>query len=195
VALADRARAMIAQPAREWPSIAAEPGSTTSILRGYAVPLAIIGPMFGLAGVLIFQHQSILYAIVGAVLEFILEIVALFVVAFIADVVSPSFGGSRDPVAAFKWVAYASTARWLCGIFLILPFFGRLIVLVGSLYSLYTLYLGTAPVMRIAADRAAGFTVVVIVAYILVIAVVTIVLGLLLALFFAGTAVATGSAL
>jgi len=185
---------MIAQPAQEWPIVAAEPGTTTSILRGYVVPLAIIGPVFSLAGVLIFGHQGILYAIAAAVLEFFLELLALFVVAFIADTLAPSFGGTKDFVSAFKWVAYASTARWVAGIFEIIPVFGSLILLVASLYSLYTLYLGTVPVERIPQEKALGFTIVVIVAYIVAIAIIRFLLGILLGLFFIGAGVATGAA-
>jgi hypothetical protein len=191
-ALADRVRAMIAQPAQEWPVIAAESGSITDVLRGYVVPLALIGPVLSLAGAVIFSHESVLVAMTAAVLEFILEIVAVFVVAFIAAAVAPSFGGTADRLAAFKWVAYSSTARFVAGIFLVLPVFGRLIVLVASLYSLYTLYLGTVPVMRVATEKAAGFTIVVVLVYIVAIAIVTFLVTALLALFFASAAIATG---
>lgn len=194
-AFAERARAMIAQPAQEWPIVAAEPTTTTALLRGYVVPLAIIGPFFGLVGAIIFEHQGILVAIVGAVLEFLLELIAVFVIAFVADALSPAFGGTKDFVQAFKWVGYSSTARWAAGIFEVIPVFGRLIFLVATLYSLYTLYLGTKPAMNIGHDKALGFTLAVIVAYIVVIGIVTWLLVILLALFFAGAAVATGAAI
>jgi hypothetical protein len=184
---------MIAQPALEWPVVAAEPATTTSLLRGYVVPLAIIGPICQLAGALIFAHRSIVVAMAASVLEFVLEIVAVFVVAFIADALITSFGGTKDSVASFKWVAYSSTARWVAGIFQLLPAFGPLIVLVASLYTLYTLFLGSSPVMRVAPDRAAGFTVVVVVTYIVVMGVFSFVAVALLGILFAGAAVATGA--
>ena len=195
MALAERARAMIAQPALEWPVVAAEPATTTDILRSYVVPLAIIGPVCQLAEALIFGHRSIIIASASAVLTFVLEIVAVFVVAFIADALVTSFGGTKDSVASFKWVAYSLTARWLAGVFQLIPGVGPLIVLIASLYSLYTLFLGTSPVMRVAPDRAAGFTVVVIVAYIIVVGLFTFAVFTLLGLLFAGAAIATGGAL
>ena len=88
----------------------------------------------------------------------------------------------------------AQTARWVAGIFEIIPVFGSLILLVASLYSLYTLYLGTVPVERIPQEKALGFTIVVIVAHIVAIAIITFLLGILLGLFFIGAGVATGAA-
>jgi hypothetical protein len=193
VALADRARAIIAQPAQEWNVIAAEPATTTEILRGYVVPLALIGPIFTLAGSLLFAQRGFAYACAAAVLEFILEIVAVFVVAFLADALGPSFGGTKDQVPAFKWIAYASTPRWLAGIFTIIPIFGSLIVLIASLYSLYLLYLGAGPAMRVPQDKTLGFTLVVVIAYIIAIGIVTWLLAILLALFFVGAGVAAGT--
>ena len=120
---------MIAHPAQEWPAIAAEPSSTGSILQGYVFPLAIIAPVFQVAGALIFEHKPPAYACAEAVVLFLLELASLFVVAFIADAFVNTFGGTKDSAASFKWIAYASTARWVAGIFAVIPFFGWLIVL------------------------------------------------------------------
>jgi Yip1 domain len=193
VALVDRARAMISSPAQEWPAVAAEPATIPGILQSYVLPLALIGPVCGLIGNFGFLHRGAVYGAAAAVLGFILEIVGLFVVTFIADATVASFGGVKDSVSSFKWIAYSSTARWVAGVFALIPVIGAFVILVASVYSLYVLFLGTVPVMRVPAERAAGFTIVVIIAYIVVVAIVSVLLGILLTLFFAGALMATGA--
>jgi hypothetical protein len=180
---------MITQPALEWPAVAAEPATTGSILQGYVIPLALIGPVCNLVSTFAFLHRSIVFAVAAAALTFVLEIVGVFAVAFIADALAPSFGGAKDSLASFKWVAYSSTARWVAGVLQLVPIAGPLLILVASIYSLYVLYLGVVPVMKIAPDKAAGFTIVVVVAYIVIIGILTVCVTALLALIFAGALV------
>ncbi len=59
---------------------------------------------------------------------------------------APSFGGRKDEMQALKTVAYAYTAAWLAGGGQILPWVGMLILLAGSLYSIYLLSLTALPV-------------------------------------------------
>ena len=184
---------MIARPAQEWTVVAAEPTSVQAILRGYVVPLAIIQPVCTLAGALIFQHPPIVFACASAVLLFALEIVSVFVVAFVAENLASTFGGVNDKVAAFKWVAYAFTARWLGGVFTFFPWFGWLILLVATLYSFYLLLLGAPPVMRVAPERAAGFTVLVVVASIVVGLVVQLAVKFALGILFVGAMSSVGA--
>jgi hypothetical protein len=189
VALVDRAKAMITQPALEWPAVAAEPATTGSILQGYVIPLALIGPVCSLVSTFAFLHRSIVFAVALAALTFVLEIVGVFAVAFIADALAPSFGATKDSLASFKWIAYSSTARWVAGVLQLVPIAGSFLIIVASFYSLYVLYLGAVPVMKIAPDKAAGFTIVVIVAYIVVIGILSVCVGALIALLFAGAIV------
>ena len=105
----------------------------------------------------------------------------MFVVALIATALAPQFSGIPDRVASLKWIAYSLTPRWIAGIALLIPGFGALISLVGSLYSLYLLYLGAAPVMRVPQERAVGFTIVLIIAVIVLGIVVAAVVGAVVA--------------
>jgi hypothetical protein len=114
------------------------------------------------------------------------------VVALIADALAPSFNGVKDQTQALKWVAYAYTPRWIAGIATLIPVLGALIALLGSLYSLYLLYLGAVPVMRVPTEKAAGFTIVMIVASIVLFFVVGIALGLIFTLLAAGAIISTG---
>jgi hypothetical protein len=181
VALVDRARAIITQPAETWSVIAAETATPADIFRGYIVPLALIAPVCTFLSTILFSHRSIVIALIVAVVAFVLELVNVVIVAFIVNALAPSFGAAQDRVAALKLVAYSYTPRWIAGIATLLPVVGALLVLVATLYGLYLMYLGIPPVMKVPQERAVGYTLVVVVAAIVLGAVVAIVAGILLA--------------
>ena len=160
MALVDRVRGIITQPAAEWPIIAMEPATPASLYSGYIVPLALITPVCTLLSYALFLHFAILVAIVVGALSFVLELAYVFVVALIADALAPSFNGVKDGTQGLKWIAYSLTPRWVAGILTLIPFVGPLLVVLASLYSLYVLYLGAVPMMRVPQEKAIGYTVV-----------------------------------
>ena len=85
----------------------------------------------------------------------------------IINALAPSFGGQKNDVQALKATAYSSTAAWLGGAFNLIPALALIGILV-SLYSLYLLYAGLPVVMKTPKDKALGYTVVVIIAVIVV---------------------------
>lgn len=168
--LIDRAKNILARPRPEWDVIDTEPGSVGSIFTSYAMILAAIPPLAGLIGGQIFGHgalgityrPSLTAAIGGAVAHYVLSLVGLFVLAWLINMLAPRFGGQKDSLKAFKVAAYAGTAGWLAGIFMLLPMLGVLGLL--GLYSFYLLYLGLPRLMRVPTDRAMPYTIVTIVA-------------------------------
>lgn len=107
-------------------------------------------------------------AFTAALVGYILSLVAVFVTAKIIEILAPNFGGPQDADAALKLAAFAPTAAWVSGAFVIVPILGWLVALIGGLYSLYTLYLGVPIVMRVPQERAVTFTLAVIVVAIVV---------------------------
>jgi len=192
VALVDRVQRIIASPQTEWPVIALEPSTPASLYSSYIVPLAAIAPICSLVSTLAFLHRSLIFAVVIALVSYIIELVGVFVIALIADALSPSFNGVKDQSQALKWIAYAYTPRWVAGIAALIPVVGALIILLGGLYSLYLLYLGVVPVMRVPQEKAAGYTIVVIVASIVLFVVIGFVVGLLVAFLTAGAILSSG---
>ncbi len=168
--LVARAKALIMQPASEWPVIAAEPSTPADLMRGWAVPLAAIGPIcafihgqvFGFGAFGINYRPGIVAGLSTLVVTYILGLVAVVVVALVAQNVAPRFGGVADRTSAFKLVVYGSTAAWVAGVFQLIPGLGLLGVL--GLYSLYLYYVGATSVMRVPQDKAAGFTAVTVLA-------------------------------
>jgi hypothetical protein len=169
--LVERAKAILMRPKEEWPRIASEPTGPMEVLRGYAIPLAAIGPVAALIGGQVFGYEALgisyrptlMSGITTAVATYVLSLVSLFVVAFIANFVSTKFGGRDSWPAAFKLVAFAMTASWVGGVFGLIPSIAVIGVLF-SLYSIYLLYLGAGPMLGVPQDKAFGFTAVTIIA-------------------------------
>jgi hypothetical protein len=190
----DRVQRIIASPQTEWPVIAAEPSTPASLYSSYIIPLAAIAPICTVISTIVFLHRTIIFGIIVAIVSYIIELVGVFVIALIADALSPSFNGVKDQNQALKWIAYAYTPRWVAGIAALIPVVGSLIILLGGLYSLYLLYLGVVPVMRVPQEKAAGYTIVVVVATIVLFVLIGVVLGILIAFLTAGAILSTGGA-
>jgi hypothetical protein len=133
-------------------------------------------------------------AVVQAVLQYVLALVGVFISAFIIDALASSFGGEKNQVQALKLVVYANTALWVAGIANIIPVFGGLIVLVGLVYTLYTLYLGLPKLMKNPADKTVGYFLVSIVVEIVVYFVILLVVGIIVGMLALGAIAAGGAA-
>jgi len=181
--IVERAKSILLQPKTEWPRVAAETTEPTKVLTGYAIPLIAIGPIASLIGSQLFPlsvlgityKPSITAAVATAVVSFVLAIVSLFVIAFVANFLSPKFGGKDNFPATFRLVAYSMTAAWLAGIFGLMPALAILAIL--GLYSLYLFYLGATPVLGVPQDKAVGFTAVTVIGAIVVNIVVYVIAG------------------
>lgn len=189
MALVDRAQKMLTTPKTEWPVVAVEPATVQTLYSGYIIPLALISPICSFISTLVFAHRSILLAAVISIVSFVLSLVIVYVVALIADYLSPSFGGTKDPIQALKWIAYAYTPAWVAGVALLIPVVGPLISLLGGLYALYVLFLGANPVMRVPQEKALGYVAVLIILEIVLTFIVGAVLGVLVAVLSVGAAI------
>lgn len=180
--LTQRAKDIITNPKQEWQRVDTEPATIRGIYVSYVMILAAIGPLATVIGTLLFGYPSILgftyrpsagAVIGGALLSYLLTLVGVYVLALIIDALAPSFDAKKDRLKAFKLAAYASTAAWLAGVFNIIPALSFLAIL--GLYSLYLLYLGLPKLMRAPETKALGYTVVTVLAAI----VIWIVIGLI----------------
>ena len=169
--IVSRAKSICLTPAAEWPVIAEERTSTSDLITGYVAPLAAIGAVAGFIGGSIIGQSvpfvgyfrvPITTGLGAAIFSFVMAIVGMFVIAFVIDALAPTFGGQKNSAQALKVAAYSYTPAWIAGALRILPFLGLLGVLLG-LYGLYLLYLGLPRLMRCPEDKAAGYTVVVVI--------------------------------
>ncbi len=164
--IVERAKAIILKPKEEWPVIDREPTSSGDIFTRYAVPLAAVGPIalligsqvFGFGAFGITYRPSLMSSLSLAVTSFVLGLVGLFVLSFVANKLAPNFGGESNSRNAFKLVAYSMTASWLAGIFGLFPSLSFLGIL--GLYSFYLFYVGVTPLMKVPVDKALTYTIV-----------------------------------
>ena len=169
--IVERVKNILLKPKEEWPVIAGETTSTAELYTSYIIPLAAIPAVASFIGLSIVGLPFIGRLGMGIglsimVTQFVLALVGVFVLALVIDALAPTFGGEKNQAQALKLAAYSMTAAWLAGIFHILPMLG--ILAIAGLYSLYLLYLGLPVMMKAPADKAVAYTVVVVVAGIVI---------------------------
>jgi hypothetical protein len=153
--LTDRVRNIMLSPKSEWPAIDGETATAQSLLTGYVMILAAIGPVVAIV-------VSLGRLTVSAAGQYVIALAMTGVVAFIADALSPAFGGSKDFVRSLKLVAYSWTAVWVAaGVAALVPPVGGLLMVAALLYAFYTFRLGAPVLARASAEKATGYTVVV----------------------------------
>ncbi len=173
--LVDRAKAIILRPTETWPVLASEQTTPSDIVTRYALPLAAIGPiagfiggqLFGVSLFLVTYHPSLMTGLTTALTSFVMSLVSLVVVSLVAEYLAPNFGGEANRTQAFKLVAAAMTPGWVAGILGILPALAALVIIAG-LYGIYLLYKGSTPLMKVPEDKAPVFTVVTVIAAIMI---------------------------
>ncbi len=170
--LVDRVKNILVNPKVEWPKIAAEPASIQSLYLNYIVILAAIGPVAIALRSLAFGFGL---GLPVALAMYVLTLATTFVIALIVDALAPAFGGEKNIVGSLKLVAYSLTAAWIAGIFRLVPYIGGIIGIIAGVYSIYTFFLGAPPVKKCPSEKAVAYSVVVLICYILLIAVLGLV--------------------
>lgn len=161
-----RVKNIILTPAKEWLAIEAEASSPRAIYLQYVAPLAAIGVIAGFIGRSIVgvsipflgtYRTPLVSGLVMAAVMYALTFLGVFIIAFIADALAPTFGGQKDSLRALKVSAYSYTPAWIAAVFQIIPSLGIIGVL-GGLYGIYLLYLGLPVLMRSPKDKAIAYT-------------------------------------
>ncbi|GAA5159560.1 Yip1 family protein [Viridibacterium curvum] len=194
--LVERAKNILLSPKTEWPVIEGETATVKSIYLEYLVILAAIPAIATFIGMSLVGYSvlgmsiktPLLAGIANLIVSYVLSLVMVFVVSLIADALAPSFGGQKNPISAFKLVAFSMTASMLGGIFSIIPALSML-GLLCSLYGIYVLYVGVAPLMKVPQDKAIGYTAVLIICAIVIGVVVGAISGIVGAVGMRGSAI------
>lgn len=171
-----RVKGIVLKPSDEWQTIDPENTPPPMLYKSYIAPLAAIGPIANFIGMVLIGFSvpfvgtmriGVISGIGMLVTSYVLALVAVYVVALIANALAPSFKGEQNMQQALKLVAYAYTPAWVASILGIIPALGLLAALAG-LYSLYLLYLGLPVMMKCPRDKALGYTIVLIIIAIIV---------------------------
>jgi len=169
-------------PEETWPIIAEETDEPKQVFLRYVLPLAAIGPVASFIGGQVFGYgafgvswrPSFFGGLSQAITSYVLSLAAIWLIAWVANFLSPKFDGKDDFSSAFRLAAYSMTAAWIVGIVGLIPALS--ILSLAALYSLYLLYKGGPVVMGVSKDKAliyTAFTVVIAIAINLAIATVT----------------------
>src|SRR5712671_301761 len=140
-----RARAVLFEPRATFKEVDSEFTKPGALWGKYVIPLALLGPITGTIGRLLFgkrlgsqtlgDHITITGGILWGVTAFVIAVVAVFILAQIISQLAPGFGGQKNDVQALKVAAYSSTPALISGVFAIHGLFYVVTILL-SLYSL-----------------------------------------------------------
>lgn len=177
-ALVERAKNILLKPNEEWPRIEGEPATIGDILVRYVLPLAAIGPLASFIGGQVFGYgalgfsyrPSLLSSLSLAISTYVLTVIGIVALAFIAEFLAPKFDGGASRLDAVKLIAYSYTAAMLAGIFGLIPSLAFLGIL--GLYSFYLFYTGAGPLMKVPQDKALAYTAVTVVCAVVIFIVV-----------------------
>ena len=183
MSIVDRIKNICLTPSTEWPVIANEASSTGSLIAGYVAPLAAVSALAGFIGVSIIGQSGFFTGtyrlpfaagLALAVWTFVGAIIGVVIVGFLINALAPTFGAEQNGARAMQVAVYSFTPAWVAGVLRVIPALGVLAIL-GAFYGFYLLYLGLPALMKAPRDKAAGYTVVTIVAAIVVNIVVSVV--------------------
>lgn len=182
--LVERAKNILLTPAKEWDVIKGEQLTIMDMFTKYAMILAAIPAIAGFIGYSVIGisygfgtfRVPIGTALVWAILQYILSLGGVFLIAFIMDALAPTFGCTKNLVAAVKIVVFSYTATWVAGILNIIPSLGILVGL-ASIYSLFLMYMGMQKIKEVPKDKMVGYFVVTIIAAVVVYFVISMIVG------------------
>jgi hypothetical protein len=168
-----RVQNILLRPQSEWLIIDSERTDPKTLYTSYICILALVpaaATLISTAFVASFFGGRIGMGVVlgAAIMQYLLTLLMVFVVAFIADALAPGFDGRKDLNQALKLTAYAMTAAWVAGIFAIIPLLGWLLAVAGAFYSLYLFYLGAPVLMKVPQEKTIAYTVVVVLVAIII---------------------------
>ncbi len=148
----------------EWQAVSAETPNTSSILFGYAIPLALIPAIFSIIGYGVigvsygwgFRFSSWTWGLEVGITSFISAIAGVYITSLIVDALAPSFKSQKNFGRAMQLVAYSFTPMWVAGV---LNFYPPLafIALLAGIYGLYLLYVGMEYTMKPAKESQIGY--------------------------------------
>ncbi len=172
-----RIKDILFKPKDTWPQIKAEATGISQVLTGYAMILAALPAIFGFLGFTLigqsfgpitgFFRIPFIYALIWAIVSYVLTLVALYVEGLIINALAPSFGSTQNMVNAYKLAVYSSTPAFIAGILNIIPALGILVLLL-SLYTFYLLFIGMPVMMETPKEKLGGYFVVTLIIMIVV---------------------------
>jgi hypothetical protein len=174
-----RARNMIVRPKAEWDVIAGETPGAKSIVVNYIIPLTLMAAIAAFVGFgfISLGNFSLSLGIYYALQRVVVNILTVYITAFVVDLLAPSFGSEKNFGRSLQLVSFGATPAFIGSLFAIIPFLLRLVLVAGGLYSIYLWYLGVGPIKKTPEDKKVAYL---LVSFFVLIIVYAIVIYLLL---------------
>ena len=165
--IVERARAIIVSPGPTWVTIEQEATDWQKLYVPYMVLLALIPAVasfvgwsvLGVGGFGFSMRLPVFTGLGLMVSHYVMTLVMVFVWGWIISQLATSFGGQANVMSGVKLTVYASTPAMLAGVFTAMPGLS-ILALLGSLYSLYLVYLGLPVLMKNPPEKSIGYMVV-----------------------------------
>ena len=183
--LQERVTRILKQPKQEWPVIEAEATNAATLYTSYIAPLVAIPVVCQFIGLVVIgvsvpfvgrYRWGVGDALGMAIVQYIGQLVGVFISAFILTKLAPTFASRDDQTQALKLVAYSMTPVWVAGVLNLIPMLAVLIVFAG-IYGIYLCYLGVPVLMKTPADKVIPYMVVAVVIIIVVSFIVSFIIG------------------
>lgn len=169
--LIERIKNILLSPTTEWETIKKEDHMISDLFTQYALKLAAIPALAGLIGFTLFgrafYNPSFGASLKWAISMYVMSIIGVYVLAYIIDVLAPTFGSKKHLPTSMKVVIFAYTAAWVGGIFSLVPALS-ILGAIASIYSLVLLYKGLQIVKEVPQNKMVGYFVAVIIASLIV---------------------------
>ena len=169
--MVERARSIIVNPGPTWSVIEQE---ATPDFKALYVPYMLIlaaipavasfigMSIFGIGGFGFSFRIPLLTGLGMMVSQYVLTLVMTFVWGWLINALAGTFGGQANLMNAVKLSVFGSTPAMLAGVFGIIPSLG-ILALIGSLYTLYVVYLGLPVMMKNPQEKSVPYMAVVVV--------------------------------
>jgi len=167
MSLQTRVTGILARPADEWRTIAAESADVPSLLRDYAAPLAAIpavcqfigGTLVGVPGFFGTYRMGLVSGLAGAIVAWVMSLLGAWIAAIVIEKLAPTFQSTGSTVQALKLVVYSMTPVWVLGVLYLIPPLAALVIL-GVIYAVYLFYLGVPVMMHTPSNQVIPYMVV-----------------------------------
>jgi len=155
--LIGRVKGMLLAPATEWLRVARENTTPARLFWGYVMPLAGLAALVALARFSRSLHAPLVSVLVMVALTLGFEVMGVYVVAQIINVIAVFFRGVPNQGQALKVATYAFTPLWVAAVFIPVPALSVPLLFVAGLYHTYLMYMGLKVLMKSPRDRALGY--------------------------------------
>ena len=186
--IVERVKQIVIKPRETWETISTEEATVTGLFKEYLLILAAIPTLASFLGRWIIgiripfvgdYHLSLGASLITSIVSYFLIVAGVWLLGKVVSYLASNFGSTRDDVKGMKVAVYMYTPFLVAGIFYIIPSLSPL-VLIAGFYGLYLLYIGLPIVMETPKEKAMAYTVVVVVALILIYIIIGAISGAIL---------------